>query len=525
MENRPETDILSDDEKLETWKQETKEKLSAAGITEELLREFLENPGLSAGGGENQALTIGFMIKTLLEPPKPPKQKRTRTKPVLELALPAEMLAQDYITTFSDELIMAFMRTSLGRLNGARRTTASGVTLEIGKGIKGKISTSAKKLFQYALLYLKVANFYKREDREGIIPIVEISLEEYGKLTGKHVTPDTMPTPAEQAKENARAQLAMKKMREQIRIDLHDLKKGMTWTAKIGKRSRNAGDYDDNMHIISSYDTEYNGNFMRIKFDVDAAHFFIKGYLTQFPRVLFSYDESKHNAFVIAYKIAIQHFMDANYDAGRNNTISVRVLLDVAPEIPTYEEIQKKNNRNWRRLIKETLEAALDESVKKGFLASWEYREPRTGVIFDPESADTLTYAQWYKLMVDFIVANEPDQTQRRAAAAERKRQAETVVQVRKAKKREEAEARKQAALPAPQETETDAEAAPEPEADAPKRGRPRKQIDPEAEAEAAPKRGRGRPRKNPPPEAAEADAEPPIKRKRGRPRKNQENE
>lgn len=115
--------------------------------------------------------------------------------------------------------------------------------------------------------------------------------------------------------------------------------------------------------------------------------------------------------------------MDSNAAAGTDCTISVRALLEEAPDITTIEELRKKGRRDWKKQIKEKLEQALNKNISPApLLKRWEYRSPSTGARYTPAEASTLSWDEYITLMVDFTMVEEPDQEARRAARANKKK-------------------------------------------------------------------------------------------------------
>lgn len=289
------------------------------------------------------------------------------------------------------------------------------ITIEHFDKLQGVLSTSAKKILDTALLYLTSNNYYKA-GRNGLTPTVEIPLIEYGEACGYQLTPQTMATPEEQAAENRRIQERIKELKKNVRRDLHDIA-DILWTGEE-TRGRNKGDYAE-MRIISSH--KIVKGLIRINFDVDAAAYFVKSYVMQYPTALLKHDNRKPNAYVIGRKIAFHNSLDNNAAAGTNNTLSVKSLLADAPEIPTIDDIKARGQRNWKDKIKKPLEIALDENISVGLISKWEYRDPTTGETYTAETAQPMTWAQYYRLMVDFIMVEPPDQSKRRAARSEAK--------------------------------------------------------------------------------------------------------
>ena len=292
------------------------------------------------------------------------------------------------------------------------------ITIEHFDKLQGVLSTSAKKILDTALLYLTSDNYYKT-GRKGLTPTVEIPLIEYGEACGYQLTPQTMNTAEEQTAENRRVQERIKELKKNVRRDLHDIA-DIVWTGEETK-GRNKGDYAE-MRIISSHSIR-NG-LIRVNFDVDAAAYFVKAYVMQYPTALLKHDNRKPNAYVIGRKIAFHNSLDNNAAAGTNNTLSVKSLLADAPEIPTIEDIKARGQRNWKDKIKKPLEIALDENISVGLISKWEYRDPTTGATYTAETAQPMTWAQYYRLKVDFIMVDPPDQSKRRAARSEAKAKA-----------------------------------------------------------------------------------------------------
>ena len=284
--------------------------------------------------------------------------------------------------------------------------------------LQGALSTSAKKIMDTGLLYLTKHNFYRGNN---VNPTVEIPLTEYGEANGYHVIPGKMATPEEQEAEDKRVASRLKDLKKSVRRDLDDLQAiSATFTER---RGANYGDYA-NMRLISSH--SIRRGIIRINFDIDAARYFIKAHQTQFPTALLLHDNHRPNSYAIGRKISLQNAMDNNWAMGTDSTLSVKKLLEAAPEIPTIADLEKRKARNWKDKIKKPLESALDDNVAVGYLSRWEYRDPATGTTYSKDTAQALTWAQYERLVVDFVVISPPDQSQRRNARLAAKQAAGT---------------------------------------------------------------------------------------------------
>lgn len=308
-----------------------------------------------------------------------------------------------------------------GFTKNATITTKDGhkITIERFDKLQGLLSTPAKKILDTALLYLTSGNFY-RGKRSSITPTVEIPLIEYGEACGYQLTPQKMDTPEEQAKENRRVNERIKDLKKNVRRDLRDIS-SIVWSGEE-TRGRNKGDYKE-MRIISSH--SISKGLIRVNFDVEAAAYFVNAYIMQYPTALLKHDNRKPNAYVLGRKLAFHNSNDQNRTAGTDSTLSVKSLLAAAPEIPTIDDIKARGQRNWKDKIKKPLEIALDENISVGLISKWEYRDPRTtGHTYTAETAQPLTWTQYNRLMIDFVMIDAPEQAERREAKAEATRQA-----------------------------------------------------------------------------------------------------
>lgn len=303
------------------------------------------------------------------------------------------------------------------------------ITIKNFDDLQGVLGTPAKKILDTALLYLTSQNYY-RSKSDRISPTVEIPLIEYGEACGYRLTPQTMATAEEQAAENNRVNERLKELKKNVRNSLHDLA-NICWSGTEAK-GRNRGDYNE-MHIISSHSIR-NG-LIRINFDIDAAAYLVNAYIMQYPTVLLKHSNRKPTAYALGRKIAFHHSNLQNAAAGRENTLSVVSLLAAAPEIPTIDEIRARGQNNWRDKIKKPLEKALDENIKVGYISEWEYRDPTSAAAFTSESAQTLTWAQYTHLVIDFVVINAPDQSEALKKIEERKQAREELEKLEKLEK------------------------------------------------------------------------------------------
>lgn len=301
-------------------------------------------------------------------------------------------------------------------------TTSKGceIVIEGYDKLQRGISVSCKKLLNAATSKLTAQNSYCA-DPAHINPTVILDLKDYLRANGVKIDPRPCSTKEESEAERKRIKSLMDKAKRDITADL-DLASSIaqTFTETKGK---NKGDWSK-IRIISS--GSVSRGKIRINFDVDAARYLTRGYLMQFPTPLLKIDNRDTNSYVIGYKIALHNSMDSNQAAGTADTLSVKSLLAEAPDIMSYEELKAKGRRDWKVQIKARLENCLGALVEIGYLYKWHYRDPMTGIFFDARQADTLSWADYSGLMVDFAVLNTlSDQSPRIEAKAKKKEEAE----------------------------------------------------------------------------------------------------
>lgn len=274
-------------------------------------------------------------------------------------------------------------------------------------GMIGEIGTSAKKILDTSIVQLTQINTY-RGDPLTINPTVEIDLKEYARANGYKVDPTPAATVEEAQKDQARIQDTLKDLKKTLERDIDNIS---SITRKFTEtKGKNKGDWELK-RIISSGGVKRG--VITINFDPQTARYLANSYITQFPTALLKHDNRNPNSYAIGRKLALHFSMDNNVLAGTNTTLAVATLLSAAPEIISYEELKAKGRRDWKRLIKEKLEKALDDNINVGYLSAWEYHDPKTDRRITKDAAAALTWEQYSRLMVDFAVIDAPDQSNR----------------------------------------------------------------------------------------------------------------
>lgn len=132
------------------------------------------------------------------------------------------------------------------------------------------------------------------------------------------------------------------------------------------------------------------------------------------------------NSYALLRKIAEHKHMNA----GKKNEdlIAVSTLLEVAPAIPTYEEVIKSNDRHTNDRIIEVFERDMD-ALEDTF--TWQYCHTNNTPLTD-EELHGMNYELFATLLVCINWKDYPDQTARLAAAEERRAETQKKAAARK---------------------------------------------------------------------------------------------
>lgn len=198
------------------------------------------------------------------------------------------------------------------------------------------------------------------------------------------------------------------KLRRRLQEDLEILYNiSIEWSEKVGKNTKNYA----KMRIVTSQGIK-NGKIY-VGFSPEFAKYLTGAYIMQYPKALLKIDERNPSSYYLGRKLLLHYSIDNNQRQGTANIISVRALLEICPDIPTYDEVVS-GDRHVDRLIKTPFENALDALD----FITWEYSNAKGVPLSDRQLAST-TYADFINLYIKFTVEDFPDPTARLAARAE----------------------------------------------------------------------------------------------------------
>lgn len=257
--------------------------------------------------------------------------------------------------------------------------------------LTGGLRTSTHKLLDACTIALTQQNNYRGKD-DKLNPRVTIPLERFMELCG---IPLTKPS--------------KDKTRRKVKEDLETLYHiSMEWTEASG---RNTKDFAK-MRVCDRI--ALNRGNITFSFSLDMAKYLTNAYLMQYPMELLKVDERNPNSYHIGKKLLLHNSIDNNKRKGTANILSVKSLLEVCPDMPTYEQVLA-TGRQLDQRIKAPFETALNSL--SSFL-NWEYCNSK-GVPLTEDQLQSTDYATFEKLLIKFAVIGVPDQTARLEARAE----------------------------------------------------------------------------------------------------------
>lgn len=264
--------------------------------------------------------------------------------------------------------------------------------------LTGGLRTSTHKLLDACTIALTDQNNFRGKD-DTLNPLVTIPLERFMELCG---IPSTKPS--------------KDKTRRKVKEDLETLYHiSMEWTETSGRKTKDFAKMRlcDKVALV-------RGNII-FSFSIDMARYLTNAYLMQYPMELLKVDERNPNSYHIGKKLLLHNSIDNNKRKGTANILSVKSLLGVCPDIPTYEQVLA-TGRQLDQRIKLPFETAL-KSLSS--FIRWEYCNSK-GVPLTQEQLQATDYGTFENLFVKFDVLGIPDQTDRLARKAKRQERKNT---------------------------------------------------------------------------------------------------
>lgn len=195
-----------------------------------------------------------------------------------------------------------------------------------------------------------------------------------------------------------------------------------------GKKKRIRENFTWNARILEATGT--NADLVPVKrgravveFTVKIAEYLSQAYIMPFPDGLLKINgKTNRHSYFIGRKLAEYHNMNIAKDNA--NRISVFTLITACPDLPSYEEIMEDANGSVTQKIIQPFERDLMALKDKyGILKDWHYCNSK-GEPLTNEQIESYSYSTWKEWLVEFELADYPDQSERIARIEERKKNA-----------------------------------------------------------------------------------------------------
>ena len=280
------------------------------------------------------------------------------------------------------------------------------VVLQKFNKLNASLSINTDKLLSTAIgLFTKQNDFRHNNEPKRT---VSFNLKGYAYLLGYDVEEHETATPEEAEKERRRAKNQLDNARKSIKKDLSILNAlQLTWEEKI------KGKANDFLNVSLTTTTGIVNGEIIISFSPEIASYLTeRNLLTPYPTKLLRIDGRQANAYYIGRKLIEYYNIYNNQLRDTNDIISVPALLSVT-DLPSYEEVQKKDRGHWQERIKEPFENALDTLTRFGILDDWQYTHAKKEKLDDAEAQNIIRYEDFTALYVNFTPADIIDNTER----------------------------------------------------------------------------------------------------------------
>lgn len=243
------------------------------------------------------------------------------------------------------------------------------------------LRVSVHKLLDLCAIALTAQNEYRGAGE--VRTFVSLDLEEYMRHVG---TPLTKPS-----KDKARIR---------VKEDLETLYNiSLEWREPRGGRLR---DYAK-MRLITSQGIK-SGRIL-VNFSPEMAAYLTQAYIMHYPLALLKVNDKNANAYAIGRKLLVHYSMNSRKGRPGAAVISVRKILEAAPDIPSREEVMA-SGRQLDQRIRGPFEKAL--AALSEIIPSWDYCGPG-GRILSPRERSELNFAAFSKAYIKYTVVGPPE--------------------------------------------------------------------------------------------------------------------
>lgn len=278
-----------------------------------------------------------------------------------------------------DRILLTNDYTALFNLNN------SNTVVSIAQYVDGmNLSVKDKKILDFCIMLLSENTTYKKTEENGYV--ISFTLSDYLEIFG-------VSNPTKQTRY---------KRRQQLKDSLSKLRRVSIKMSK-GKKSSYAF---LEMGIIDTFAVK--NEVITVRLNTDFCNVLINSSISSIPLGLFKLSDNNKNVYAIGRKLATHYSMVSNVQGNRNNIISVKKLLQAAPDICDIETIRETDGR-WDRRMKDPLETALNQLEEHKILI-WEYCNAKKKPLNKKQLA-VASYEVFESMYIKFDFLDFPEQT------------------------------------------------------------------------------------------------------------------
>lgn len=294
------------------------------------------------------------------------------------------------------------------------------LTADGAQGVISGLNPSSQKLFVELQEQFSMQNHYRPNGDRKLNTLVHMSLKDFARMRGENIDEEPKDVMEDVIKERQRAKDVLDNFRKKTKRDLDTIYRLSVEGEEPGKNKKQQPDFFK-MRLVDSVGIR-KGEIV-VNFTLPFASYLVNSYVIKAPRSIHKLPDKNPNCLAIALKLSSHSSNDNNKIKKTDNIISVKSLLEAAPQIQSYDQLLASGNRNWKRCIREPLEAALELNVDFDVINEWYYCGSK-GVRISDAALEATSYHDYEGLYVAFKMKNPPDDSERLSRKAEAKAQA-----------------------------------------------------------------------------------------------------
>lgn len=267
--------------------------------------------------------------------------------------------------------------TSRGALKKAKNQEIEMLTYQNARlVIPAGCSFGEKEKDLFAFVGMKFSAMNQLKGKAEIKDTVEITVEEYAEARGIPLT-----------------KASLDKVKKELKHSVDVLFSSYLEVERNGKKGK--------CHLLDST-VEYPKGGARVRFSKSMEEFLVQaGKILPYNTNILKLPTGDTTSRNLLRKLSEHYCMTANRKRGTHDILTVNSLLDACPDLPTIEEVQKRD-RHINRTLLNAIETSLDGLEEQGYI-EWGYCRTKKTPITENELKE-LSVQEKLKLSIQFMV-------------------------------------------------------------------------------------------------------------------------